>query len=94
MVQPQNRPNESNPDVEEVPSVHRLPSLPQNLRRVYDELVDVGATGPASARPVEYLSRELHHPKKEMEHELHVLEGKGVVAHVTSGNETAWYARR
>ncbi len=94
MVQPQNRENERNVDVEAEVPVPRLPSLPPNLRQVYDELVEVGATGPASARPVEYLSKELHHPKKEMEHELHVLEGKGVVAHVTSGHETVWYARR
>ncbi len=73
---------------------HRLPSLPKGLQAVYDGLARLGATGPGMGRDVKFLAKELHENKKEMEHELHVLEGKGVVAHQTSGNETTWYLRK
>ncbi len=73
---------------------HRLPALPTELKRTYDGLVRVGATNPTGGRDLKFLSKELHENKKELDHELHVLEGKGVVAHQTNGNETVWYASR
>ena len=74
--------------------VHRVPGLPKDLKQVYDGLLHAGATSPGGARSLEYLSKELHHPKKQMLHELHVLEGKGVVGHETSGHDTSWYLRK
>jgi len=88
MVRP--RTDEQTPD----PDVHRIPSLPKDLMEVYNGMQKLGATGPSSGRSVEWLSKQLHHPKKEMLHELHVLEGKGIAGHQTSGHETAWYLRK
>ncbi len=73
---------------------HRLPSLPADLKRTYEGLVQAGATSPADGQDLKTLSKQLHENKRELDHELHVLEGKGVVGHLTSGNETVWYARR
>lgn len=73
---------------------HRLPSLPKELQAVYQGMARLGATGPASGRDTAFLAKELHENKKTMEHELHVLEGKGIVGHQTSGNETTWYLRK
>ncbi len=72
---------------------HRVPSLPKELQAVYQGLTRLGATNPAAGRDVAFLAKELHESKKNMEHELHALEGKGVVGHQTSGNETTWYVR-
>jgi hypothetical protein len=75
-------------------SGRRIPGMKAELRRVYDGLVALGATSPTSGRPVEYLAKQMHEPKNRMLHELHELEGKGVVGHQTSGHDTTWYCRR
>lgn len=73
---------------------HRLPSLPKGLQAVYEGLTRLGATSPMAGRDAKFLAKALHENRKEMEHELHVLEGKGIVAHQVSGNETTWYVRK
>lgn len=73
---------------------HRLPGLPADLKRTYEALLRLGATGPAGGRDLKYLSKQLRESKHDLEHELHVLEGKGIVGHQTSGHETVWFARR
>lgn len=74
--------------------IHHIPALPKALQHAYEGLLAVGAVGPSSGHDLKRLAKELHEGKKQLEHELHMLEGKGVVAHQTSGNETVWYARK
>lgn len=73
---------------------HRVPGLQADLKRTYDGLISVGATGPSSGRSIQVLSKQLKTSKKDLEHDLHVLAGKGIAEHQTSGKETVWYARR
>ncbi len=73
---------------------HRLPALAPGSRRTYEGLLGLGATGPASARPLANISKALKRSKRDLEDELHLLEGKGVVDHVSSGREVAWYCRK
>jgi hypothetical protein len=73
---------------------HRVPGMSADMRKVYEGLLKLGATSPTGARPVEFLAKQLHEPKKAMLHDLQVLEGKGIVSHQTSGHDTLWYCRR
>ncbi len=71
-----------------------MPGLQADLQRTYDGIRMAGATSPGSGRSLVILSKQLKLSKKDLEHDLHVLEGKGIVEHQTSGKETVWYARR
>ncbi len=71
-----------------------MPGLQADLQRTYDGIRMAGATGPGSGRTLQVLSKQLKISKKDLEHDLHVLEGKGIVDHQTSGKETVWFARR
>lgn len=73
---------------------HRLPGLAPKTKRTYDALLHIGATGPASAKDVKAISKRLHENKHEVEHELHALEGKGIVGHQSNGHDTLWFARK
>ncbi len=72
----------------------RLPGMKPELKRLYDGLRAQGATGPASGRTVQVLSKNLHLPRNRLVEGLEHLEGMGVVGHQTAGHETTWYTRK
>ena len=72
----------------------RIPGMRTDLRRLYEAMRTIGASGAGSGRPVDRLSRDLHISKNRLTDALEELEGKGVVGHQTSGRETVWFTSR